>query len=203
MMKCVFSGLALLLILLSGCASTPTPRDPSEPRPIDLAQSRDEELIDIVEWNISGRLGVRLPDDGFSAAIDWQQDGEQYNISVFDPLGRTVAELTGDWQQAKLRLNDGRVFEATDPVALMEDNVGWSLPVKSLIYWVRGLPDPDKVAWRREYNDKGHLLLLQQEGWKVSFDRYVDSERVDEAFPSLTRFSHKDFKVKLLIQEWN
>lgn len=202
MTRFLLAGLALgWLVLMSGCATTSTGEQVS--RPVDLAEQRDEVLFDIVNWNIAGRIGVRLPDDGFSAAMDWVQAGDAYEISVFDPLGRIVAHLKGDWENVKLSLNDGRVFEASDPVDLMEKNLGWSLPVQSLIYWVRGLPDPRKVAWRREYDAAGRLKLLDQEGWKVSFDRYVDSNSVEESFPTLTRFSHKDFKVKLLIQEWN
>lgn len=202
MTKLLTSGLTVILLaLMAGCATRQ--QGPEGPRPVDLAQIRDAELMDVVNWNITGRIGVRLPNDGFSAALDWTQDGEQYEISVFDPLGRTVAHLNGDWENARLVLNDGRVFEASDPAELMEKNIGWSLPVKSLIYWVRGLPDPHKVAWRREYDDNGQLMLLDQEGWKVTFDRYVESSRTEKAFPSLTRFAHKDFNVKLLIQEWN
>lgn len=157
----------------------------------------------MVNWTITGRIGVQMPDDGFSAAMDWVQDGEAYEISLFDPLGRLAAHLKGDWEYVKLSLRDGRVFEAEDPDQLMMKNLGWSLPVKSLVYWVRGLPDPAKIAWRREYDDQGRLKLLLQEGWDVRFNRYIESNRVDESFPALTKFAFKDFKVKLLIQEWN
>ncbi len=197
------AGIAAV-VLLSGCASLEQKEPPREgPKPVDLAQERDADLERFADWTIHGRLGVQLPNDGFSAEITWKQKGQFYNVAVIDPLGRQVAELKGDFENSQLTLNDGRVFTASDPDELMQKNLGWSLPVKSLIYWVKGLPDPHKVAWRREYDDKGRLKVLEQEGWLVTFNRYIESETSEQTFPALTRLSYKDFKIKLLIQEWN
>ncbi len=192
-----------LLIVASGCATTQKPMPPSGgAKPVELAEARDADLEKFANWSVEGRLGVQLPDDGFTAAISWQQRGEAYNVAIIDPLGRQVAKLQGDFQHAILKLSDGRVFEASDPDELMQKNLGWSLPVKSLIYWVRGLPDPQKVAWRREYDGHGRLKVLEQGGWTVKFSRYIESQTSQAMFPALTRLSYEDFKIKLLIKEW-
>ncbi|MGV6858750.1 MAG: lipoprotein insertase outer membrane protein LolB [bacterium] len=195
--------LVVAVLVLAGCATVDAPKPEKKgPTAVDLAEKRDADLKRFANWVIHGRLGVRLPDDGFSAEFTWEQKVDLYKVAVIDPLGRQVAELKGDFDNTRLKLNDGRVLVATDPDALMQANLGWSLPVKSLIYWVRGLPDPHKVAWRREYDDNGRLKLLEQEGWLVTFSRYIESETSEQKFPALIRLSYKDFKIKLLIQEW-
>jgi outer membrane lipoprotein LolB len=192
---------ALLPFVLSACVSS-TARHPGveSKLPHDLAAERKRAFASIDEWNIHGRLGIQRGDDGFSAGIDWLQKGKTFDIKLSDPLGRQVAWLRGDERQVSLDTAKGQTIKAKDPEALLLKHLGWTLPVRSLFYWVKGLPDPASIVWREEYDEQGRILLIKQAGWEVKFPKYLTKDK--KSFPKLTRLEHQDFKVKLLVQDW-
>ena len=56
-----------------------------------------------------------------------------------------------------------------DQLAL--DEVGWSIPVDSLRWWVLGMAAPGPYA-RLDLDENGHILAIQQHGWDINFVRY-------------------------------
>jgi len=194
-------GLILPLLILGGCAATPDIRPGhSDKLPRELAAERKASYASIDEWEIRGRLGIQRGDDGFSAGFKWLQEGKTFDIKLFDPLGRQVAWLRGDDRNVSLDTSKGEKIRAQDPEKMLLDNLGWTLPIRSLLYWVRGLPDPASIVWKEEYDEKGRMLLIQQADWNVRFAKYLTKN--NKSFPKLTHLEHKDFKMKLLVQDW-
>lgn len=194
----VFLGLGLFA--LGGCATTPGQTGGSGQRPIDLGAEREARIAQVEHWKISGRIGIRNGDEGFSAGLEWVQAGKQFDIRLFDPLGRKVAWLRGSDTSVSLRTSDGKNLTATDPQLLMQQNLGWSFPIRSFFYWVKGIPDPGQVIWRQEYDGRGRLVLMQQGGWKATFSRYRHVEAGE--IPQLAKLERGNLRVKLLIREW-
>ncbi len=190
---------ALAALLLAGCATAP-PVTPAPGWPSEAAARRAATMGDIRTWTIRGRLGVHTGREGFSAAIVWRQDGDRFDIRLFDQLGRQVAWLRGDGGQVSLTNHRGKTFRAQSAEQLMRAQLGWALPIRSLLYWVKGLPDPKLPAWREEYDDGGRLVRLEQGGWSVRIPRYLSPD--ERAFPALIKLRRKDFSAKLLIKHW-
>lgn len=194
--------LALMLAALSGCATLPPESMTTEggATPVERAQDRRAHLEKIRSWQIKGRIGIQKGDEGFSAAMEWQQNGGVYDIRLFDPLGKRVAWLVGNERDVSLLTPDGRDLRSNNPQQLLQDELGWSFPVTSLFYWVRGLPDPASIAWREEYDALGRLNVLEQAGWTVNFDSFLSDDAL--ALPKLTRLARDDTRVKVLVSEW-
>nr|MDQ6923170.1 outer membrane lipoprotein LolB [Pseudomonadota bacterium] len=72
--------------MLAGCASTLTPRDPSQLRFADARAA----------YEIAGRLSVRHDADAFAATFHWSHAGDRDELNLASPLGQTVARLIGD-----------------------------------------------------------------------------------------------------------
>ena len=191
-------GLVLPLLILFGCATSDSRPEGKLPR--ELAAERKASYESIDEWEIRGRLGIQRGDDGFSAGFKWLQEGKTFDIKLFDPLGRQVAWLRGDDRNVSLDTAKGEKIRAQDPEKMLLDNLGWTLPIRSLLYWVRGLPDPTSIVWKEEYDEQGRMLLIQQADWDVRFTKYLSKD--NKSFPKLTRLEHQDFKMKLLVQDW-
>ncbi|HGG61114.1 MAG TPA: outer membrane lipoprotein LolB [Gammaproteobacteria bacterium] len=208
--------LILTALLAGGCASTPEKKTPppvatGKPRPparesredppvLRMADQRQSRFARLKQWKIEGRLGVRHKDDGFSAEMKWLQDGNHFDIRLIDPLGRQVARLTGDEGRVELRTMDGKSFKARRAENLLEAALGWSFPVQSLLYWVKGVPDPNFLVWRQEYDDLGRLERLEQNKWRLTISRYQGLG--SEYIPRIIRMARGDLKVKLLIRDW-
>lgn len=194
--------LALLVAALSGCATLPpeSMTTGGGATPVERAQDRRAHLEKMRSWQIKGRIGIQKADEGFSAAMEWQQNGGVYDIRLFDPLGKRVAWLVGNERDVSLLTPDGRDLRSNNPQQLLQDELGWSFPVTSLFYWVRGLPDPASIAWREEYDALGRLNVLEQAGWTVNFDSFLSDDAL--ALPKLTRLARDDTRVKVLVSEW-
>lgn len=191
-----------MVALLGACATKGPVSPPAEISkwPSAMAAKRAAKLIPIRSWSLKGRLGIQLPSEGLSAGIEWLQNKKEYQIKLFDQLGRQVALLTGGPGRVALKTSKGDSFHGRNAEKLLQKHLGWTIPVESLFYWVRGLPDPNTVAWREDYDDAGHLVALSQGGWRVRLSRY-DGEGIT-ALPQLVRIEREDIKLKLLIKEW-
>ena len=138
----VFSFIALL----AGCAgfgareSVQGQGDPAQWR------EHKQQLTGLDGWQINGKIGIRAPKDSGSGTLFWLQRQDYYDIRLSGPLGRGAARLTGRPGKVSLEVaNQGR-YEAPTPEALLEEQLGWKLPVSHLAWWVRGLPAPDSKS---------------------------------------------------------
>lgn len=190
---------AIVLLSLSACVSTPAPRSViNSAEQQKITEFRRASLQPITQWNIQGRIAIDYRGEGFSAGLKWQQRDENFDISLTDPLGRTAARLDGSAEGVVLYA-DGETYEAESPETLMVQNLGWSLPLDSLIHWSKGIPDPDHPLTAVGYDVVGRPITLIQDGWQVNFERYPDAEVL--AQPQRITLLRPEFKAKLLIKE--
>ena len=189
-------GLILLLCLfLAGCATTQQLPQSGPYR--KTVEQRLAQLAAQNQWKLEGRIAVRNGEQGFSAGMHWQQTDERFDIRLLDPLGRRVAWLTGTTDQVTLITSDGQSYEGVDPQVLLRRHLGWGIPLDSLDYWVKGMPDPNKPSWREEYDDIGRPLLLEQAEWIVNLSRYESESAL--AMPGLVKLERENFRAKLLV----
>ena len=189
-------GLALLICLfLAGCATT---QQQSQSGPYrKTVEQRLALLAAQNQWKLEGRIAVRNGEQGFSAGMHWQQAEERFDIRLLDPLGRRVAWLTGTADLVTLVTSDGQSYEGVDPQMLLRQHLGWGIPLDSLVYWVKGMPDPNKPSWREEYDDIGRPILLEQAEWTVNLSRYESGSVM--AMPGLVKLERENFRAKLLV----
>ncbi|KAI1696703.1 outer membrane lipoprotein lolB domain-containing protein [Ditylenchus destructor] len=166
--------------------------------PAQWKQHKDK-LSSIDGWQIEGKVGVRAPKDSGSGTLFWLQRQDYYDIRLSGPLGRGAARLTGRPGQVSLEVaNQGR-YEATSPEALLEEQIGWKLPVSHLVWWVRGLPAPDSKS-RLSLNSDSRLATLEQDGWQVEYLSYV--EQSGYWLPERIKLHGTDLDVTLVIKDW-
>jgi outer membrane lipoprotein LolB len=93
--------------------------------------------------------------------------------------------------------NQGR-YEATSPEALLEEQLGWKLPVSHLAWWVRGLPAPDSKSLTLDGDSR--LASLEQDGWQVEYLSYT--EQNGYWLPERIKLHGTDLDVTLVIKDW-
>lgn len=165
------AGIAILVVVSSGCVSQPTAPPPGDP---DAAwQERVASLADIDGWEVKGKLAVKTHKRGGQANMLWKRDGEAHNINLYGPLGGGRVVLTRDAGGATLRDNKKRVYQADTAEELLYRVAGWQVPFRAMRYWVLGLPDPGE-EYEQSVDDWGRLQTLRQAGWQVEFVEYRD-----------------------------
>ncbi|MEZ5651391.1 MAG: outer membrane lipoprotein LolB [Burkholderiaceae bacterium] len=76
-------------------------------------------------------------------------------LDLFSPFGQTLAQARSDPGAATLTTHDGRQLAAADPDTLIEQALGWRLPVSQLPEWLvsRAQPTGDG-GWRVRVEDR-------------------------------------------------
>ena len=159
---------AFLLLLATGCAALPPPGAAPSP---EVVQQRRAALSSIAYWDLRGRVGVRLPDEGAHASLRWRHRGDGEEVDLTGPFGGGHARLQYDATGARLRDARGREYQGADAETLLYRTTGWHVPLAALTYWIRGLPVP-AVAAAEQLDEHGRLRALKQLGWDIEFLAY-------------------------------
>ncbi|WP_136249171.1 lipoprotein insertase outer membrane protein LolB [Halomonas borealis] len=183
-------------LLLGGCATQgPTP---DAPRAADDWQAQKPRLEAMQSWELTGKAGLRTPEDSTSANLDWNQTPYHFRLLLSGPFGSGRSVLEGREGRVSLTTGEGR-FEAESPEALMQQRLGWSLPVAALSDWVRGLP-ADASPHRLSRDERGFPAHLEQDGWKID---YRDWMREDDLWlPRRLTMRYDDLRVTLVVTRW-
>ena len=172
------------LAMLSGCALLP-----SAPKPVVLPAQPE-----YAPFAMNGRISINHHGERHSAGLHWTHHAKSDEILLLTPLGQTAARVYRDDHNATL--DEGKQhYQDVDAESLMEQALGWHLPMQGLHHWVLGMADPDSPA-QIERADNGQISMLHQNGWDVKFLRYSGS------LPSRLQLNHEDMQVQLLIDEW-
>lgn len=194
-----FILITAFLAFLAGCAGQ-MPHETVEGHGNSAAWKAHKARITTLDgWQINGKVGIRAPNDSGSGTLFWLQRQGYFDIRLSGPLGRGAARLTGRPDDVTLEIaNQGR-YHADSPEALLEQQLGWRLPVSHLLWWVRGLPAPDSRS-QLTLDGDSHLSRLVQDGWTVEYTRYT--EQNGYSLPERLKLKGQDLDVTLVIKDW-
>lgn len=180
-------GIAVVvLMLLAGCASTPP------------AASVHPAAAGAGAFTLNGRIAVKYDGEHSAANVHWMHETDTDDILMLAPLGVTVAHLRRDAHGAALDAS-GRHYAAPDSNGLMQQVLGWHLPLSGLPYWVMAMPMPGAPAsLEREAN--GQVGSLQQDGWDIHYTAYATAAA--DSLPLRMTLQREGLEIRLLIDEW-
>lgn len=162
-------------------------------------QTHRKAVTPLDSWTLQGKLGVRAPTESGSGTVLWLQQQEQYDIRLSGPLGRGATRIQGNDHGVTLDIAGQPPVSASSAEALLEQQVGWRLPVEHLLWWVRGLPAPGSPS-RLQLNPDSQLARLAQAGWTVEYSRYQQIDGVQ--LPQRLQLSGYDMLLTLVITRW-
>ena len=190
--------LLALLVTLNACTGVAVKLPEDE----QLAANREraEQLATMLEWGFVGKISLDDGDEGGSGRLQWDVNQDVSVLDFHAAMGRGAWHLDFGPQGATLKEADGVVRTATTVNTLIQDRMGWPIPVDALQWWVRGLAAPDAIE-AQQLDSEGRMAQLQQLGWSVIFKRY--SEDAGIAMPVRLEATRADYRVKLAISRWH
>lgn len=197
----------LSVCLATGCApklkpefqtgNQPALNVPQQAGVTDKTKSKASTAIS--SWEISGAMAARSKEKGWSAALNWLQQGpNQYQIRLMGPLGggTVLVEKSG----STVTYVDGpKRVSSSNADELLQRETGIRLPVHNLYYWVRGLPAPGAVQSSSNDNS-GHLTSLTQSGYTIHYTNYTSVNNYD--LPTRIQLQGKGVVIKLVVKHW-
>ena len=188
--------------LLAGCATLtetiPSERDAAGPDTTWQAHAR--ELSRFRSWSMLGVLALRSGGDVSRVTMRWRQTRDAYHLRFMGPLGVGLFEIEGSPTGVEARYPNGRRSSADSPERLLEQEIGWTVPLRGLRYWLVGAPAPDSATAMMEIDDQGRLARLEQAGWTVVYERYRELD--DLALPARVRFSSESVDATVVVRRW-
>lgn len=194
MLRCRHIAIAAAAIALTACFSGGI-------RPGEGDQER---------WQLSGKIGLRAPQLAESAYVNWRQCGDRFAVRISGPLGQTVARIDGRGEQLTLQFEGRESVTTSEPELLMQQQLGWSLPIRALRYWVRAQAAPGGDAELSGPSQQPNAL--HQQNWQVDYLAYHQNGAT--ILPAKLRLSRDalsrngkeadsgNLQATLLINEW-
>lgn len=197
--------LAGVILVLQGCMSAPPAPPPDDSYTLEKPEGwaeRRETLTDFNDWELQGKVAVRHEEGTDSAIIrDWTQTGDQFRIEMSSAfMGMGTVRLEGSPNFLVITDSDGEQYSSPDPEGLIEQTLGWTLPVEALYYWVRGLPVPDQDH-ELFFDPEGRVAYLRQHGWELNFDEHQTLDELPQVPRSLTA-TRGDLRLRLVLTSW-
>lgn len=189
--------LILLLCTVSACTTVPS----KDPEPLDRAafQKRTDQLEAIVSWGLVGKISMDDGDQGGSGRLQWEVKPGHSELDFHGAMGRGAWHLQVGPEGAWLQMADGTEQAAPGVSELIQEQIGWPIPLDALQWWVRGLAAPG-VTENETLGPDGLMISLRQFGWSVDFNRYDAFDGM--AMPVRLDAKRDDYRVKLAISLW-
>ncbi|HAT9141457.1 TPA: outer membrane lipoprotein LolB [Legionella pneumophila subsp. pneumophila] len=188
----------ILICFLTACAPPSPSEEPPANREIPL-EERKAETATVSSWEIKGALAAKTKAKGWSATMNWVQQGaNSYQIRLMGPLGGGAVLISKKGNT--ITFQDGaKITTSTNADELLLKQTGIRLPVNNLYYWVRGLPAPGGIQ-SEKHDQFNHLIQLKQNGYTIDFTKYTSVKGID--LPSMIRLEGNGVMVKVVIKNW-
>ena len=155
--------------------------------------SAQSELYELQRWGFEGRIAVISKSDVAQASINWEHSPDEDLIRLSGPLGQGAVTIQLNSTGVTIDRGGGDVKTSTNPEEFINQQVGLFVPVKSLRYWVVGVPEKSQEVATIESG-------FEQAGWR---NQYKTMQSVGgHVLPRNMTVTKDSVKLKLFIDQW-
>jgi outer membrane lipoprotein LolB len=189
---------AAAIVALSGCASV-KPQGPSTSNAATAVTAQTSRAY-------HGRFAVQYVDQNGQQRnaygnFDWQERGETVTLQLRNPLGQTMAIVTSSPSAATLELPNRQPLTADNVSTLMQNALGFALPVEGLRYWLQPSVAPtSKAKTEKDPQQDTRLKEIQQDGWTIDYIAYADAPATGVKRVNLAR-TEPPLDIKLVLDQ--
>ena len=189
---------AAAIVALSGCASV-KPQGPSTSNAATAVTAQTTRAY-------HGRFAVQYVDQNGQQRnaygnFDWQEHGDTVTLQLRNPLGQTMAIVTSSPSAATLELPNRQPLTADNVSTLMQNALGFALPVEGLRYWLQPSVAPtSKAKTEKDPQQDTRLKEIQQDGWTIDYIAYADAPASGVKRVNLAR-TEPPLDIKLVLDQ--
>jgi outer membrane lipoprotein LolB len=189
---------AAAVVALAGCASV----KPQGPSTSNAATSVTAQTTRAYQ----GRFAIQYNDQtgqprSAYGNFSWTETGDTVTLQLRNPLGQTLAIVTSSPASATLELPNRQPLTADNVSTLMQNALGFPLPVEGLRYWLQPSPAPTSRAKTEQDPDQpSRLKQITQDGWTIDYVAYADAPATGVKRLNLSR-SEPPLDIKLVLDQ--
>jgi outer membrane lipoprotein LolB len=186
---------AAFLGLVAGCRTLPVVS------PVVVSwEARRPQLQARDHFELSGRVAIAVGDQGVNANLQWTEVGARSQVTLEGPLGVGAVRISAEGDDLEIVNASGQHLDSDAAHAELASRLGFDPPLKSLRYWIQGVPDPDMPATETLEPGQQRLQELSQGGWSVHYTSYVLV--AGESLPARLSLQRDTVRVRLLVEGW-
>lgn len=179
-------------LLSSACSSLPPATSNAEPLR-SVSRSYQENI------HLSGKISVRYEHNNkpqnLPGSFEWEQTGNSLQISLFSPVGQTIARITQNERGALLEQEGKMPLQADNLDQLLADTLRWPLPVSGMRDWLQGfIRQPDGSRTALHATDQ----TVSTDGWNIRYASWHASSNSPKRI-DLSRYTTSAGEVTLNI----
>jgi outer membrane lipoprotein LolB len=187
----------LFSLMLAGCAQIP--EQPS-PETADWA-AHQQQLDKLSDWSLSGKVAIITPEKRHSLNIYWQQNDENFHITLTSFLGATILDVKKTAFRTRIIDDQGKIYFGKNAQALITQLSGLELPIDVLQQWIKG--NPSDAVYQLDENNQ--LVSLTGEDnkndhWSIDYKNYKSIEGI--SLPHQLQLKRQDLLIKFAISQW-
>jgi outer membrane lipoprotein LolB len=154
-------------------------------------------------FSMSGKIDVIDGARGeYHGKIRWVRYGEEQDIQMMAPTGKTLALLTQKNGGFELLTTEGHFLQSGSSEELLQKALGYQFPLSGLDYWVQGVASPNS-AFQSKPNAQGQFDTLAQDGWNIRYGDYFKPQGdVASKVPRKITAVRGDLSIKLSVDDW-
>jgi outer membrane lipoprotein LolB len=189
---------AAAVVALAGCASV-KPQGPS-------TSNAATEVTTQTSRSYQGRFAIQYNDQNGQQRnaygnFSWQETGDTVTLQLRNPLGQTLAIVTSSPASATLELPNRQPLTADNVSTLMQNALGFALPVEGLRYWLQPSPAPtSRAKTEKDPEQPSRLKQITQDGWTIDYVAYADAPATGVKRLNLSR-SEPPLDIKLVLDQ--
>ena len=189
---------AVAALVMSGCAVQPR---------VPTTSNATTSLATQTSRAYHGRFAVQYNDQNGTQRnaygnFDWQETGDTVTLQLRNPLGQTMAIVTSSPSLATLEVPNRQPVTADNVSQLMQNTLGFALPVEGLRYWLQPSAAPTSRAQTTldpEANN-GRPKEIKQDGWTIDYLAYADAPATGVKRVNLSR-NEPPLDIKLVLDQ--
>lgn len=177
-----------LLLLASGCSEIVV-------KPVkDTYHLNDRSAFyELKNWAFKGRLAVSDNKESWTASIEWAHTEKEDALKLSGPLGQSAIKIILTKNSVILDRGKGEVLQSSEIDAFIEAQLGMSIPINSLRYWVLGLTHPNKSFVKLADG-------FEQEKWIIQYSQMQQTDK--QWMPRKLKALQNKTRLKLVIDRW-
>ncbi|KAE8756636.1 MULTISPECIES: lipoprotein insertase outer membrane protein LolB [Paraburkholderia] len=189
---------AAAVVALAGCASV-KPQGPSTSNAATSVTAQTSRAY-------QGRFAVQYNDQNGQQRnaygnFTWQETGDTVTLQLRNPLGQTLAIVTSSPASATLELPNRQPLTADNVSTLMQNALGFTLPVEGLRYWLQPSPAPtSRAKTEQDPQQPSRLKQITQDGWTIDYLAYADAPATGVKRLNLSR-AEPPLDIKLVLDQ--
>ncbi len=152
------------------------------------------KATNLLYWQAKGKIAGYDDQNNWRGSIVWKQLEKQYSIHLLPSLSSQKFNLSQSKSGATLSTAK-KQYTGDDLDSLLLTHLNWQVPVSSLQYWLRGLPDP-----KFKYTISSNKKIMYQNGWAIEYKEYFTNYKY--ILPKKIFLSKKPFSLRIIINNW-